>query len=83
MNKVIQCAKPTGVSDGTNMLLVLHFQGYSGFGGTYLLLQSVSLPGLSDAHSPNPDISAVCVLRSNLLGKSLLSMSADSRSISR
>ncbi len=64
MNKVIQRAKPTAVSDGTNMQLVLHFQGYSGFGGTYLLLQSVSLPGLSDVHNPNPDISAVYVLRS-------------------
>lgn len=82
MNKVIQCAKPTGVSDGTNMLLVLHFQGYSGFGGTYLLLQSVSLPGLSDVHNPNPDISAVCV-RSNLLGKLLKLVLADSGSTSR
>ena len=82
MNKVIQCAKPNGVSDGTNMLLVLHFQEYSGFGGTYLLLQNVSLPGLSDVHNPNPDISAVCV-RSNLLRKLLKLVLADSGSTSR
>ena len=47
------------------------------------MLPSASLPGLSDAHSPDPDITVGYVPHSNLLGKLLLWALAHSRSLSR